>query len=149
MSPLPSGYIQLPLWFVVAIFSCLTLIIGYVWHRMDKRVDAHGESIKKLGTGFDEHDRSIKFNTGRLDKSEKEGEESMKSEIAKGGFLTLKEHTDMCHDVCSNIAKMLDARFSTFERTLELQLENMKLKLLGESGKVERRAIKRGKTKGH
>ena len=47
MAPLPSGYIELPLWFIVAIFSSLLALIGYIWHRMDKRVDAHGESIKK------------------------------------------------------------------------------------------------------
>ena len=104
--------------------------------------------LKKVREEVDAHQRTITFNTGRLDKSEREGEESMKSEIAKGGFLTLKEHSDMCHDVCSNIAKMLDTRFSTFQENLKLQLENIELKLLGESGKVERRAIKRGKKRG-
>jgi hypothetical protein len=145
MQSIPSGYIQLPLWFVVALFSCLTLIIGYVWHRMDKRVDAHGGSLKKMKEEIDGHDRSIKFNTGRLDKSEREGEESMKSEIAKGGFLTLKEHTEMCSNVCSNIAKMLNERFNSFESNLNLKLENIELKLLGKMGGVERRAIKRSK----
>jgi hypothetical protein len=142
---MPSGYVQLPLWFVTAMFGCLILIIGYVWHRMDKRVDYHGESIKKSEQAIKESAEKIAFNTGRLDKLNKEGEESMKADLEKGGLLTLKEHGEMCNAVCSNFAKMLGERFDTFEKTLNLKLENIRLSLLAEGKRVERRSVKREK----
>jgi hypothetical protein len=147
MNPIPSGYIQLPLWFVIAMFGALLAIIGYVWHRMDKRVDSHGADIATLKISVKENSNDITFNTGRLNKKEQEGEESMKSELAKGGYLTQKEHSEMCHDVCNNIAKMLNERFTLFEKNLELQLDNIKLSLTAEGDRIERRAIKRGKNK--
>ena len=126
---IPNPHVDVPIWAVPLIVAAFIAMIGYVWHRLEDRIRAieraREDVLKEDHIGKAEN--QIKVNTNRLDTIEREIRESMRGEIAQGGFLTLKEHAEFCATVCQRISKDIQGGFEKFEDILDLKLENLRL----------------------
>ena len=106
-----------------------------------KRAD-HEERIAKLEAEC----RQIDINTKRLNGIENENKEVTKLEIEKGGFMTTKDHAELCKTVCAEVTNLLtkgiedrfrqlDEKLEQRDKNLALQFEVQRLSILSGNGK--------------
>jgi hypothetical protein len=89
----------------------------------EDRLTSLESTVKALETAKDS-------NIKRLNGIESENREVLKVEIEKGGFMTTKDHADICATAREAIAQVVDQRLISLEKNLDLKLENLRLTML-------------------
>jgi hypothetical protein len=107
---MPSGYFQMPVWLFILIWGVFIALVGYIWHRMDKRVSD--------------------VENGRQADMERKIAEPILTEkhheaICSGVIREITTHFEACVD---NVTKLLTTQLVSVERNLTLLIENAILK---------------------
>jgi hypothetical protein len=128
---LPTGYFQLPLWIIIAGWSLIIALIGYIWHSQSKRIEKleHNEE-EGLKAGI--NDPAWKKQDERISDLEKEELRALRKQ-SDDPILTFQKHMILCNSITASFKEYVGQRMDSFEKAFnefkfEIQQDTKELK---------------------